>query len=508
MSDVNPFQVLGGDESDDRLISNVHPESWVNPQPAPSYNLVVLGAGTAGLVAAVGAAVLGARVALVEKGLLGGDCLNYGCVPSKALIRSARAAADVLAAGGFGVSVEGKVEVDFAGVMGRLRRLRARISEHDSAARMKSLGVDVFLGAGRFLDGRRVEVAGKILKFARAIVAAGSRPAVPDIPGLAASGFLTNETVFNLERKPKTLAVIGGGPVGCELAQAFARLGSRVTLFQRASRLLPREDPDAAAILGRVFLREGIRCLLNSRVSGVVARDGRKEVHFQVDGREETVAADELLVAAGRLPNVEALGLEAAGVATDGSGGIKVDRFLRSTNKRVFAAGDICYPHKFTHLAEATARIALQNALFFRGKKTSSLTIPWCIYTDPEIARVGPSRADAPGRGGEVRTFVRRLEETDRAIIDGEEEGFVKVHVRGRGRITGATIVARHAGEMISEVTALIAAGKGLRFLQADVIHPYPTQSEAVKRAAARYFEGLLKPWLRRLLARWFAWRR
>lgn len=509
MAGPSPWPVLSDDAFDGALVANARPGDWANPEPAPSYNLVVLGAGTAGLVAAVGAAVLGARVALVEKGLLGGDCLNAGCVPSKAVIRSSRAAADVRASAAYGVRIPGPVEVDFAAVMERMRRVRAHISEHDSAARLKGLGVDVFLGEGRFVDGRRIEVAGKVLKFAKALVATGARPAVPAVPGLVEAGFLTNETVFALTRRPETLAVIGGGPVGCELAQAFARLGSTVTIIQRADRLLPREEPAASEVLARVLGREGVAVLAGAKIPGVEARGGRKAVHVAAGGREVVVAAEEILVGAGRIPQIEGLGLEEAGIAFDGRTGIVVDGFLRTTNKRVYAAGDVCFPRKYTHAAEATARIAVQNALFLRSKRTSSLIIPRCAYTDPEIAHVGLTEAEAREMGLATRTYVRSLSEIDRAVVDGEEEGFARILVgAGRDGILGATIVARHASEMISELTALMAAGKGLRFLRTAVVHPYPTQSEAVPRAASRYFEGLLKPRLRRLLRRWFAWRR
>jgi pyruvate/2-oxoglutarate dehydrogenase complex dihydrolipoamide dehydrogenase (E3) component len=261
--------------------------------------------------------------------------------------------------------------------------------------------------------------------------------------------------------------------------------------------------------MAKVFGREGINIRLNARVTKVGAHGSKKALHLAADGREETIEAEELLVGVGRVPNIEGIDLEAAGVDCDPRTGIKVDRYLRSTNKRVYAAGDVCFPYKFTHMAEATARIALQNALFVPSKKTNSLIIPWCTYTDPEIAHIGLSPEVVRKGGSKIRTFHRALEETDRAIVDGEEEGFVKIHIRkGSDKILGATVIARHASEMISEITALMAAGKGLRFLQMAVIHPYPTQSDAIKRASAPHFEGLLTPRLKRLLARWFTWKR
>lgn len=509
MPESKPFYVIPDDEFDSTLVANAHPASWVNPEPAPTYNLVVLGAGTAGLIAAAGAATVGARVALVERALMGGDCLNYGCVPSKAVIRSSRAAAEIRDAAGYGIRTSGTVDVDFAKVMERMRRLRAEISGHDSAERFKSLGVDVFLGEARFLDRRTVEVGGKVLKFAKAVIATGARPVHPAIPGLAEAGFLTNETVFMSTRKPDVLAVIGGGPIGCELAQAFSRLGSKVTIIQRDVQFLPREDREAAEHLGRVFAKEGIACKLNAQITKVTVENGKKRIHFTVENKEEAVEADEILVGAGRAPNVEGLSLETAGVAYDKRAGVKVNDYLQTTNRRIYAAGDVAFPYKFTHIAEATARIVVQNALFLKSKKTKSLIIPWCTYTDPEIAHVGMYEKDAKTKGIEVRTFLRSFNEIDRAILDGEEDGFIKIHVRkGKDKILGATIVARHAGEMISEITAVMAAGKGVKLLAASVIHPYPTQSDAIKQAAGQYYAGLMKPFLKKILQKWFAWRR
>ncbi|MDW7760600.1 MAG: mercuric reductase [Acidobacteriota bacterium] len=509
MPESKPFHVVPGDAHDNVLIANAHPPSWVNPEPASSYNLVVIGAGTAGLVAAAGGAAVGARVALIEKALMGGDCLNYGCVPSKAVIRSSRTAAEIRNAADFGIVAGGPVDIDFAKVMERMRRLRAQISGHDSAERFKGLGVDVFLGEARFFDKRRIEVGGKFLKFAKALIATGAKPIHPPIPGLAEAGFLTNETVFTLTRRPESLAVIGGGPIGCELAQAFRRLGSKVTIIQRDVQFLPREDRDAAELLGCVFAEEDIVCKLNARITQVTVLNGKKRIHFTVDGREEMIEAEEILVGAGRAPNVEGLNLEAAGVDFDARSGVKVNGYLQTTNRRIYAAGDVAFPFKFTHIAEATARIVVQNALFLKSKKTKSLTIPWCTYTDPEIAHVGMSEKEAQAAGIKVRTFVRPFKDVDRAVLDGEDNGFVKIHVKKeKDRIVGATIVGRHAGEMISEITAVMAAGKGVKLLAASVIHPYPTQADAVKQASGQYYAGLMKPFLKKALGKWFSWKR
>ena len=501
-------EVLPPDVHNATLVSNVHPPEWQNPEPARRYNLVVIGAGTAGLVTAAGAAGLGAKVALVERHLLGGDCLNVGCVPSKCIIRSSRVCADIKDASKFGLRVPEGAEVDFPAVMERMRRLRARISFHDSARRFQELGVDVFLGEGRFAGPGIVEVGGKTLRYKKAVIATGTRPVHPAIPGLAEAGFLTNETVFSLAERPRRLAVIGGGPIGCELAQAFRRLGSEVVLFHSASHILNREDSDAAEILQQSFIRDGIRLILDCKTKRVERKNGEKVIHFECQGNEDGVAIDEILLGVGRAPNVEGLNLESVGVKYDKREGVVVNDQLQTTTPSIYAAGDICLKYKFTHTADATARIVIQNALFWGHKKQSALTIPWCTYTDPEIAHVGIYERDAPEKGIPLETFIRPLKEVDRAIADGEEEGFVKVHVRkGTDEILGATIVARHAGEMISELTLAIVGNLGLKTL-ANVIHAYPTQAEAIKQVADAYNRTRLTPFVKGLFARWLAWTR
>ena len=501
-------EVLPNDVHNASLVSNVHPPDWQNPDPAPRYNLVVIGAGTAGLVTAAGAAGLGAKVALVERHLLGGDCLNVGCVPSKCIIRSSRVCAETKDAGKFGLRIPEGAEVDFPAVMERMRRLRARISFHDSAKRFQELGVDVFLGEGRFTGTGTVEVAGKTLRYKRAVIATGTRPVHPAIPGLAEAGFLTNETVFSLTERPRRLAVIGGGPIGCELAQAFRRLGCEIILFHSAPHILNREDSDAAEILQQSFIRDGIRLILDCKTKRVAKKNGEKVVHFECQGNEEGVAVDEILAGVGRAPNVEALNLKSVGVKYDKREGVAVNDRLQTTHPSIYAAGDICLKYKFTHTADATARIVIQNALFAGRKKQSTLTVPWCTYTDPEIAHVGIYERDAREKGIAVDTFMRPLNEVDRAIADGEEEGFVKIHVRkGTDEILGATIVARHAGEMISEVTLAMVGQLGLRTL-GNVIHAYPTQTEAIKQVADAYNRTRLTPLLKGLFTKWLEWRR
>ena len=390
MPESRSVEVLPMDSHNRLLVSRVHPGDWSNPEPAGRYNLVAIGGGTAGLVSAAGATGLGARCALIEKHLLGGDCLNVGCVPSKALIRSSRAVADAREAGAFGVNVSVGEKVDFASVMERMRRLRSGISAHDSAQRFRKLGVDVFLGKARFVSRDEVQVDGQTLRFARAVIATGGRAAAPPIEGLAEAGYLTNETLFSLTELPPRLAVIGGGPIGCEMAQAFGRFGSQVSVFQCHPQILDREDAEAGQRVQDAFRRDGIQLFLDSKVFRVESRAGEKRVHLECSGRTRQVAVDEVLVAAGRAPNVDGLGLEAAGVDYDRRRGVAVNDQLQTSNKRIYAAGDVCSRYKFTHAADALARIVIQNALFMGRKKASALTIPWCTYTDPEGGPRGP----------------------------------------------------------------------------------------------------------------------
>jgi pyruvate/2-oxoglutarate dehydrogenase complex dihydrolipoamide dehydrogenase (E3) component len=440
---------------------------------------------------------------------MGGDCLNVGCVPSKCLIRSSRVSFDIRDAGRYGARGAGGDTADFPAVMERMRRLRAGISGHDSAERFRSLGVDVFFGEGRFAGPDAVEVGGTTLRFSKAVIATGARAAVPPVDGLAEAGFLTNETVFSLTELPPRLLVFGAGPIGCEMAQAFRRFGSEVTLIERGPQFLTREDPDAAALLHETFRREGIDVRLNTAVTRIAAAGKDKRVHLRrSDGKEDTIAVDEILIGAGRIPNVEGLDLEAAGVRWDAREGIVADDFLRTANPRIYAAGDVCLKHKFTHTADAAARIVIQNALFLGRKRVSALTVPWCTYTDPEIAHVGMYERDAREQGISVDTFVRKMREVDRSVTDGEEEGFVKVHTRkGTDRILGATIVARHAGEMINEISLAIVGNIGLGTV-ANVIHSYPTQAEAVKQVADAYNRTRLTPFAKKILGGWLAWTR
>jgi pyruvate/2-oxoglutarate dehydrogenase complex dihydrolipoamide dehydrogenase (E3) component len=488
------------------LLANLRPPGWVNPEPAGSYALVVIGAGPAGLTAARDAAALGAKVALVERSLIGGDRLNIGCVPSKAIIRTARLYAEMRDAEDFGGQVPGRIAIGFSEVMERMRRVQARISRGSSVQRSSEAGIDVYFGAARFAGPDTITVAGQSLRFKKALIATGARPLEPPTPGLAETGCLTNETVFNLTECPRRLLVMGGGPVGCELAQAFRRFGAQTVIVQTDPTFLPKEERDAAQIISDALARDGVEIHLNTDVVAVRREGADKIVDLVSDGDRISVAVDEILAGIGRAPNVEGLDLDAAGIRWDTEAGILVDDFLRTSNRLVYAAGDVCLEHKFTHTAEASARIAVANALFLGRRRFSRLTIPWCTYTDPEIAHVGLYVGEAWDRGIPVRTFTILMHDVDRAVTDGEAEGFVKIHVRqGTDRILGATIVARHAGEMINGLSLAITAGIGLRAL-ARVIHTYPTQAEAIKLAAEAYERTRVTPFWKALSKAWLAW--
>jgi pyruvate/2-oxoglutarate dehydrogenase complex dihydrolipoamide dehydrogenase (E3) component len=508
--------VLPNDEHNQRLVENVHPSRWVNPEPSGRYNMVVIGAGTAGLVTAAIAAGIGAKVALIEKHLMGGDCLNVGCVPSKGMIRASRAWADLRRAEEFGLHVPPGVKYDFGAAMARMRRLRARISHTDSAHRYKSLGVDVYIGNARFMGPDTVTVEGpagnRTLTFAKAALCTGARAAAPPTPGLQDAGYLTNETVFTLTELPARLGVIGAGPIGCELAQSFARFGSQVYLIEVLHGILPNEDRDAAEIVQQSMARDGVTLLCCGKELKVNKTDGGKRLTVDSHGQRYDIAVDEILVGVGRAPNVEGLGLETVGVEYDRTG-VKVNSRLQTTNPRIYAAGDVCSRYKFTHAADAMAQIVIQNALFphpfgLAYASIDSLTIPWCTYTEPEIAHVGMYEAEAKTKGLQVETYTYRLDEVDRAILDGEEEGFARVHIqKGTDKILGATIVAAHAGDLISEFTALIKAGAGAKTL-AGTIHPYPTQAEVNKKVVNLWRKAHFTEGQKRMLKRWFEWTR
>jgi pyruvate/2-oxoglutarate dehydrogenase complex dihydrolipoamide dehydrogenase (E3) component len=498
---LHPF-----DQHNRKLAGNVHPPEWTNPTPSGRYNLVVIGAGTAGLVTAAGAAGLGAKVALVERELMGGDCLNVGCVPSKAIISAARTAAAVRDSGEFGIRISGETDVDFAAVMERMRKLRADISPHDSAARFRDLGIDVFIGSGRFAASDSIEVGGQTLKFKRAVVATGARAAKLPIPGLEEIDALTNETVFSLTELPRRLTVIGGGPIGSEMAQAMARLGSEVTQIEKAPHILPREDADAAKIVQDSMSRDGVNFVLTASVVRFERRGDEKVTVYEKDGVEHEVVADEVLIGIGRTPNVGGIGLENVGVAFDERTGVEVNDRLQTTNPMIYAAGDVASKFKFTHAADFMARIVIGNTLFKGRSKASSLVIPWSTYTSPELAHVGLLPEQAAEQGIETDTYTQELSGVDRAILEGKTEGFARVHVKkGTDKIVGGTIVAENAGDLISEITLAMTHGLGLKKI-GSTIHPYPTGADAIRKLGDQFNKTRLTPTVSKLLKKWLAW--
>jgi pyruvate/2-oxoglutarate dehydrogenase complex dihydrolipoamide dehydrogenase (E3) component len=507
-----PVTVPPMDEFNRKLVANAHPPQYENPRTEGRYNLVVIGAGTAGLVASIATAGMGGKAALIERHLLGGDCLNWGCVPSKAIIRSAKVMGELRKAAELGIHVPDGVQVDFGAVMARMRSLRADISHDDSMARLQREGVEVFLGEARFTGPDTVEVFDGVerqtLRFAKALIAAGGRARELPVPGLAEAGYLTNETLFQLTEQPRRLAVIGGGPIGAEMAQTLARLGTAVTIFIRDDSFLPKEDRAAAAVVEAAFRRDGVRFICGADLQQVTLSETGKVLHYQQKGQPGQLEVDAILVSIGRVPNVEGLNLEAAGVAYTPQG-VTVDDTLRTSNPRIYAAGDVAVKHQFTHMADAAARIVLQNALFpGPKKKLSNLVIPWTTYTDPEVAHVGKYAHELDAAGVAFDVFHKSLSEVDRARTDGETEGFVKVLVkRGSDQILGATIVASNAGEMINELTLAMVAGLGLKTLS-TVIHPYPVQSEAIKKIADGYNRTRLTPTVKRVFETWLSWAR
>ena len=502
------------DEWNRLLIDNVHPQTWQNPTPNGRYNLIVLGAGTGGLITALVASSLGARVALIERHLMGGDCLNVGCVPSKALIRGAQIVHEAREARQFGMPASDTDLGDFGEVMRRMREIRARISKEDSAERYsEEFGIDIYLGEASFAGEGHIKVGDQVLEYKKAVIATGARAVAPPIEGLADAGYLDNETVFSLTERPRRIAVIGAGPIGCELAQSFQRLGSEVHILERMDQVLTREDPDAARIVQNELVKEGVEMIFECAINRIERRGDERVIYLTcpAKGTRELVV-DEILVGAGRAPNVENMGLEAVGVAYDVQKGVEVDDSLRTSNKRIWAVGDVCMEWKFTHAADAAAKIVVQNALFAVGplgrKKLSDLVMPWCTYTSPEIAHVGLYERDAAERSIEIDTYQVSIAEANRAVTDGQEEGLVKVHVKkGSDQIVGATVVSAHAGDLITQFTMAIQNGIGLGAFT-NIIYPYPTQGEAIKRAAGAYTRTRLTPRVKRLFETWLSWQR
>lgn len=497
--------LLPFDDANARLLRTVAPKGFMAPVPKDRYHLVVIGAGTAGLVSAAIAAGLGARVALIERHMFGGDCLNFGCVPSKAVIRAARAWHDVRTAaarfGGPRMTDDG----EFATVMARMRGLRADISPVDGVERFRSLGIDVFLGDAAFTAPDAITVNDTVLRFRRAVIATGARAARPPIPGLADTPYDTNESIFSLTERPTRLVVIGGGPIGAELAQSFARFGSAVTLVHADAHVLPRDDADAAAVVSASLQADGVRLVHKASVERVL-HDGRQfSVHLSGHGAPPVLEADRVLVATGRTPNVDGLGLDVAGIRFTPKG-VTVDDRLRTSNTRVYAIGDVSSALQFTHVADAQARLVVANALFFGigGGRASALVIPRVTYTDPEVAHVGMTVEEAAAQRLRIDTIQVKLEDNDRARLDDEPHGFLKVHLAaGTDRIVGATLVAAHAGEMIGEMAIAITNRLGLGAV-GKTIHAYPTQAEVFRRAADAWRKRAFTSRARRFFALWF----
>lgn len=494
------------DRQEREHLANAHAVTWKNQKPADRYHMAIVGAGPAGIAAAEMASTVGAKVALIERQPMSGGRLNTSPVlPSKTIIRTSRLYAEMRDAKRYGAQTPGDIRVDFAAVMERVRRLRAHLSGGNAVRRLTAAGVDMFFGEVCFTGGDTLTVDGEKLRFKKALIATGARSDFSAIPGLTQVECLTNENVFDLTEMPRRLLVIGGGPIGCELAQAFCRLGAQTTIVQDLPLFLGGEERDAAQILSDAFARDGIEVRLNTRAVAVRVENGQKLVDLVSDDYKNTIAVDAILTGIGRSPNVEGLNLEAAGVDYNVCDGIQVDDFLRTSNPHIFAAGDVCLADKYTHTATASAHIVVQNALFRGRERLSTLVIPWCTFTDPEIAHVGLHVREANRLGVPVKTFTIPMHEIDRAVTDSEDGGFVKIHVRERtDQILGATIVASHAGDLINEITLAMVAGVGLRTL-ARVIHAYPTQGEAIKKAADAYNRTRLTSRIQSRLRHWLA---
>jgi pyruvate/2-oxoglutarate dehydrogenase complex dihydrolipoamide dehydrogenase (E3) component len=496
------------DEFNQALESNVHPRDWQNPTPSSRYNLVVIGGGTAGLVSAMGAAGLGAKVALIERDLLGGDCLNVGCVPSKAMLSVGRFIQSLKKSQTLGVQLTSEPDINFSQIMARLRKLRADISPHDSAERFRSAGIDVFMGHGQFISGNEVRVGDTTLTFSKAVITSGAHAAKLDVHGSDETTVLTNETVFSLTELPKRMVVVGGGPIGCELAQVFAQLGSEVTQVERSGRILPREESDASEIVSKALRHDGVRTMTNTQIVRISQDTDCKYVTIQDQDGEREIVCDQILSAIGRAPNVNGMGLETAKIDYDSRSGITVNDKLQTTNRDVYAAGDVASRYQFTHAADFMARVVIQNALFLGRQKVSSLLIPWATYTSPEVAHVGMYPSEAAAQNIRTDSYEVRFSEVDRSILESDSEGFVRVIVpHGKDKILGATIVSPHAGDLISEITVAMKNGIGLKGI-ASTIHPYPTHAEALRKLGDQFNRTRLTPRVAGLMRKWLQFRR
>ena len=471
-----------------------------------TYNVVVIGAGTAGLVTAAGTAGLGGRVALIERNKMGGDCLNFGCVPSKALISSARLIERIRRATEWGLH-EMEPRFEFAEIFDRMRQRRALIAPNDSQERFESLGVDVFCGEAKFISPSELQVDGQTLKAANFVIATGSRATIPQIAGIESVNYFTNETIFDeLKEKPRSMIVLGGGPIGCELGQTFRRLGVEVTIMQRANQLVPKEDREVADFLEHCLKSEGLRVIKSAEAHSVATSDGGK-IALDLVGRgsggvgETTFFADVLLVAAGRTPNFRKLNLEAAGVAFDEKR-IRINEFLQTSQPHIYAVGDVVGPFQFTHMADAQARVAIRNMVVpfgFLRQKIDYSVVPWCTYVDPEIATVGLNEIAAKQKNMEYDVIVQKLDEVDRAVVESESVGFAKVLAqKGSDKILGATLVCQHAGDLLHEFALAMRHGIGLGGI-ASTIHAYPTMAELARKLGDKYNKKRLTPRAKRI---------
>ncbi|RZU98382.1 dihydrolipoyl dehydrogenase family protein [Spiribacter vilamensis] len=471
------------------------------------HDLIIIGGGVGGLVTASVAGQLGLDVVLVERGsALGGDCLHHGCVPSKTLLHSASVAQTVRNAEGSGISA-GLGDIDLEAVMDRVRSVIARIQQADDPDRFRGYGVDVQFGEARFLDARTIEVKGNRLRARRFVIATGSQPTIPPIPGLDDVPYLTNETVFDETTLPARLAVIGGGPIGTELGQAFARLGSRVTLIEAGGQILPKDDPALAQQLRACLESEGVSVRVNTRVESAAATaNDTAALTLSGDAGEETLTVDRVLVAAGRKPNLQSINPGAAGLELAPDGTLTVDARLRTRQHHIYACGDCAGPYPFTHMAEYQASVIISNAIFRMPKKADYSAVPWVTYTDPELAHVGMTVTDAQDAGIAFSIAAFPVADVDRAIAQGQTAGELRLIV-SRGKIIGASLLSPHAGELIHEIALAIAEGIPLRKL-AGMIHAYPTLAQITKRAAGAHFapqlfssrtRGFVK-WINRIL--------
>jgi dihydrolipoamide dehydrogenase len=474
------------------------------------YNIIVIGAGSAGLVSAYIGSVVKAKVALIEKHQMGGDCLNTGCVPSKALIRTGKILSYIKRAQDFGLK-SAQVDFDFPDVMERVHHVIKKVAPHDSIERYTQLGVDCYTGSAKILSPHEVEVNGKTLTTKNIIIATGARPAVPPIPGLDQVDYLTTDTIWNLSKLPKKLMVMGGGPIGCELAQSFARVGSEVTLVEMLPDILIREDEEASRMVRQKFIADGVDVRVNSKCKEVVVQDGKNYMLVEKDGGTDRVEFDQLLVAVGRAANAKGFGLEDIGVKLGPRGTVEVDPYLRTTaHKNIYACGDVAGPFQFTHTAAHQAWYCAVNALFspFKKFKVDYSVIPWATFTDPEVARVGLNEKDAKEQGIPYEVATYGIDDLDRAIADSEDRGYVKVLTPpGKDKILGVTIVGYHAGDLITEYVLAMKHGLGLNQIL-STIHIYPTMSEANKYAAGIWKKDHAPTGLLNFIQKFHSWRR